>query len=30
MIERVTGGPLDPEPLLPQLRAKFGEIYRLD
>ncbi|MFL5870710.1 MAG: carboxypeptidase M32 [Solirubrobacterales bacterium] len=29
MIERVTGGPLDPEPLLAQLRAKFGELYRL-
>ncbi len=29
MIERVTGGPLDPEPLLSQLRAKFGEIYGL-
>jgi carboxypeptidase Taq len=29
MIERVTGGPLDPEPLLAHLRAKFGEIYGL-
>jgi carboxypeptidase Taq len=29
MIERVTGGPLDPEPLLRHLRHKFGEIYDL-
>jgi carboxypeptidase Taq len=29
MIERVTGGPLDPEPLLAQLRTKYGELYRL-
>ena len=29
MIERLTGGPLDPAPLLSQLRAKFGEIYAL-
>mgnify|MGYP001073573178 CR=1 FL=1 len=29
MIERLTGGPLDPEPLLRQLRAKFGELYGL-
>ena len=30
LIMRVAGGPLDPEPLLRQLRQKFGEIYRLD
>jgi carboxypeptidase Taq len=29
LVERVTGGPLDPEPLLRQLRAKFGELYEL-
>ena len=29
LIERVTGGPLDPDPLLRQLRAKFGELYGL-
>jgi carboxypeptidase Taq len=29
MIERVTGGPLDPGPLLTQLREKFGALYRL-
>ena len=29
MIELVTGGPLDPEPLLRHLRHKFGEIYEL-
>jgi carboxypeptidase Taq len=29
MIERLTGGPLDPGPLLAQLRAKFGELYEL-
>jgi carboxypeptidase Taq len=29
MIERVTGGPLDPEPLLTQLQTKYGELYRL-
>ncbi|HEX2128605.1 MAG TPA: carboxypeptidase M32 [Solirubrobacterales bacterium] len=29
MIERVVGGPLDPEPLLTQLREKFGELYAL-
>ena len=29
MIEKVTGGPLDPEPLLRHLRAKFGELYGL-
>ena len=29
MIEKVTGGPLDPEPLLRQLEAKFGELYGL-
>jgi carboxypeptidase Taq len=29
MIERLTGGPLDPAPLLAQLRAKFGELYEL-
>ncbi len=27
MIERVTGGPLDPEPLLGQLRSKYGRLY---
>ena len=30
MIERVAGAPLDPAPLLAQLRDKFGEIYGLD
>ena len=30
LIVRVAGGPLDPEPLLRQLRQKFSEIYRLD
>ncbi|MGH2953551.1 MAG: carboxypeptidase M32 [Solirubrobacterales bacterium] len=30
MIERVAGGPLDPEPLLRHLRAKFGEVYALE
>ncbi len=30
MIERVTGGPLDPGPLLRHLEAKFGELYGLD
>ncbi len=30
MIERVAGGPLDPEPLLAQLREKFGAIYGLE
>ena len=29
MIQRVAGGPLDPAPLLAQLRAKYGEIYGL-
>ncbi len=29
MIERLAGGPLDPEPLLCHLRQKFGEIYEL-
>ena len=29
MVERATGGPLDPEPLLRHLREKFGEIYGL-
>ena len=29
MIERVCGGPLDPGPLLAQLRAKFGAVYGL-
>ena len=29
MVERVCGGPLDPRPLLAQLRAKFGPIYGL-
>jgi carboxypeptidase Taq len=29
MIDQVTGGPLDPEPLLRHLRHKFGEIYEL-
>jgi carboxypeptidase Taq len=27
LLERVVGGPLDPQPLLLHLRAKFGEIY---
>jgi carboxypeptidase Taq len=27
LIQHATGGPLDPAPLLGQLRAKFGEIY---
>jgi carboxypeptidase Taq len=30
MIQRVAGGPLDPEPLLAQLRAKYGELYEVD
>ena len=30
LIVRVAGGPLDPEPLLRQLRQKFGEIYQLE
>jgi carboxypeptidase Taq len=29
MVEKVTGGPLDPEPLLRHLEAKFGELYGL-
>ncbi len=29
MIERVTGGPLDPAPLLAHLRSRFGPIYGL-
>jgi carboxypeptidase Taq len=29
MIQRVTGGPLDPAPLLGHLRRKFGELYGL-
>ncbi len=29
MIERVVGGPLDPDPLLAQLRAKYGELYEI-
>ena len=29
MIERVTGGPLDPGPLLRHLERKFGELYGL-
>lgn len=29
MIELACGGPLDPEPLLAHLRAKFGEVYGL-
>jgi carboxypeptidase Taq len=29
MIEKVTGGPLDPKPLLRQLGSKFGELYGL-
>ena len=29
MIERVCGGPLDPGPLIAQLRAKFGAVYDL-
>ncbi len=29
MIERVTGGPLDPNPLLRHLERKFGELYGL-
>jgi carboxypeptidase Taq len=27
LIEQITGGPLDPAPLLRHLRAKFGEVY---
>lgn len=30
LLERACGGPLDPEPLLRQLRAKFGEIYAVE
>jgi carboxypeptidase Taq len=30
MIERVTGGPLDPDPLVRHLEAKFGELYGVD
>jgi carboxypeptidase Taq len=30
MIQRVTGSPLDPEPLLAQLRRKFGRLYEID
>ena len=29
MAERALGGPLDPEPLLAQLRAKYGELYEI-
>jgi carboxypeptidase Taq len=29
MIERLTGGPLDPTPLLRQLEAKYAEVYGL-
>ena len=29
MVEFACGGPLDPEPLLAHLRAKFGEVYGL-
>ena len=29
LIEEVTGGPLDPAPLLRHLRSKFGELYEL-
>lgn len=29
LVERVTGKPLSHEPLLAQLRAKYGELYRL-
>jgi carboxypeptidase Taq len=30
LVERVVGGPLDPQPLLRHLRTKFGEMYELD
>jgi carboxypeptidase Taq len=30
MIERIVGGPLDSEPLLRQLREKYGELYALE
>ncbi|HSI80071.1 MAG TPA: carboxypeptidase M32 [Solirubrobacterales bacterium] len=30
LVERACGGPLDTDPLLTQLRTKFGEIYGLD
>jgi carboxypeptidase Taq len=30
LIERTCGGPFDPEPLLGQLRKKFGEIYEIE
>jgi carboxypeptidase Taq len=30
MIERIVGGPLDSDPLLRQLREKYGELYELD
>jgi len=29
LIEQVTGGPLDPEPMLAHLRAKYGALYEL-
>ena len=29
LVERVLGGPIDPQPLLAYLRAKYGDIYRL-
>jgi carboxypeptidase Taq len=29
LVERVVGGPIDPQPLLRHLRAKFGEMYAL-
>ena len=29
LIERVTGGPLDPAPLVGQLEAKYAEVYGL-
>jgi carboxypeptidase Taq len=30
MIDRIVGGPLDSEPLLRQLREKYGELYALE
>ena len=29
MIEKLTGGPLDPAPLLRQLEERYAEVYRL-
>jgi len=29
LMQRVTGGPLSPEPFLKYLEKKYGELYRL-